>query len=301
MEIDKSSQIPAGPDLGSSYTPESRAWVVGLAKNCELTLEENIRVLEEFCTGFPTSWIIVESNSTDSTNKILQRYVSIKEDFTLLCPPTAPDESREPRVRKMARLRNLYLESISSRVVGQHDILLVVDLDNLLRLDSKLSDFESEINLKNAFFAASNGPYYDVFALRDSEHDFDYFVEVRARISSGLNPFRAYKEALVRSQLRLANLKTAHPVQSAFGGLALYPASLAMKCKYSDHEGCEHVHFNFEVGKHLTGMFIDPRLAIPRVLEHTKLISPFWQAVIALGSLIPSKIAKKIFDVLFGI
>ena len=285
----------------SRHTPERHVWVVGLAKNCELNLEDNIRVLEEFCTGFPTSWIIVESNSTDLTNEILQRHALIKEDFTLLCPPPTPDEPREPRLQKMARLRNLYLESLSSRVVGQQDILLVVDLDNLLRLSSKLSDFEGEIDSKNAFFAASNGPYYDVFALRDSLHDFNYFLEARARISSGSNPFRAYKDVLVGPQLRLANLKTAHPVQSAFGGLALYPAREAMKCKYSDHEGCEHVHFNFEVGKHLTGMFIDPRLAIPRVLEHTKLISPFWQAVIALGSLIPSKIAKKIFDVLFGI
>ena len=275
--------------------PKSRAWIVGLAKNCSRTLDGNILSLENFCREFLVSWIIVESESEDSTRDILDLHQSTKADFTVLSPGAASYLEPVYRAQKMATLRNLYLDEIQSRGVQGSDILVVVDFDNSLKLQSRLSHFASFPDGKKAIFASSQGPYYDVWALRDSDHGFDYHKEILARIAKGVNPFKAYMECLVGPQIRLRSLQKLHAVESAFGGLAVYPAKEATGFRYSDNRGCEHVEFNLKLGEVLTGMYIHPKLRIPRVSEHTRLASLMGICILVIGSLLPSRAANKAF------
>jgi hypothetical protein len=129
--------------------------------------------------------------------------------------------------------------------------MIVVDLDNVFSepISDTLFDncFHSNIDW-NGVFANQSGRYYDIWALRNKDIDFDCLYEKRIQEFQRIIP--ANGELL--------------PVRSAFGGLGVYKVSCleAGMCydgvNYTTSEQCEHLSLNLRINK----LFIDTSMVL---------------------------------------
>lgn len=236
--------------------------IVGIARNCEKTL---VRTLELIKESLPTDaciqYFIVESDSTDNTIDILQT-LKVDKSFTQFeyvslgkLQPSIPS-----RVSRIAYCRNEYIKWSGGK---KADYVIVADLDGVVSRNFRINLRELEAGY--ALFANVSGLYYDIFALRHAEwqpgcplKEFNFLQSFR---KTSWESFCSTK---------MVNLKFSQSlieVQSAFGGLAIYPW-LDFSC--SRYEAvtseCEHVAFNSMIK---CKKFIDPNMVIGNVLEHT--------------------------------
>lgn len=274
-------------------------WVVGLARDCGHTLEQNIEELKSLTSGYDVHWAILESNSTDSTPEILSRFVLQEENFALLQEPKNLGDNLS-RTEKMALRRNevsLYCAERTRNLDIEVFCTIVVDLDNPLCLDAHIGEFQDELENGIALFAHQRPNYYDIWALRDGRVLDDCFQLIEQRIKSGNNPFRVYKEELLDQQRRLGRVKDRIEVFSAFGGLAIYPQVPFYDNCYQGDVYCEHVPFN--KGLHEKGMrlFIEPRLQTEQVKEHTRYSRGVAYFLFAFLSKLPRKISFGLFKI----
>jgi hypothetical protein len=109
-------------------------------------------------------------------------------------------------------------------------------------------------------------PYYDIYALRHPEWSpndcWHYESELR---SQGMNPLFARQRAIYDRMITISPDSEWIPVDSAFGGLAIYKRSLFDNVKYfsvlpnGDHV-CEHVTLHQQMKIKGAKLFINPAL-----------------------------------------
>jgi FkbM family methyltransferase len=226
----------------------------GCARDCEPFLEGVLENIERFGTGFEsTGYVFVENDSTDGTQAILQRWIAGRANARLLTGEVA-DVQQSPRTARIANARNAYMDFIAASDLRTFDYLVVIDLDDVNAAEMSGEVFRTAVSYLEAhrdhvgLFACSNPVYYDVWALRHPTWcPNDVWAEVGA--CKELPYAQAVERFVYSRQLSIPANSEPIPVQSAFGGLAIYRLNAVLASRYVGStavgtECCEHVMFN---------------------------------------------------------
>ena len=254
--------------------------VAGIVRNCRRTIEPSIKQIQKlFGPGFNLSYFLVESDSTDGTNLLLEQLSTNNPRFNYKSlgnlEPEIPD-----RIQRIAHCRNQYMIHLRDQMAqnAKFDFLLVADFDGVNSRISLSLPVERLLSRATIVSANQKGPYYDILALRaPSWVEEDY----RMSIASNPNPrypFTGYLNFVSLKQRRISKSDPPIRVESAFGGLAIYPVHMLEACKYEPKElssgfwECEHVGFNAQALRNGGQMIILPNLRNKGPLAHTFLV-----------------------------
>lgn len=279
----------------SPTSDSPRIFVLGAVRNGAKTLKSAVRDIERFVGSEEVSrWFIVESDSVDKTLATLSEIAAEKKGFSF--ESLGALSNTEPsRIRRITIARQRALES-ASKFIKDDDLVIVADMDGvtsslpvggLLTVKDRLGSFD-------VITASSKPRYYDILALRSEGWvDEDYRVTRRRLLEKGASPFESHFESVIKKQRKISHSEEPIPVQSAFGGVAIYSgrAFLSGKYEFNDKDECEHVGFHRHLTEKGFRICIDPRFAVTPEWRHTALSSPLlslpWKLAIKLGALLP--------------
>jgi len=270
--------------LGEDFLSKKKIVIAGLIRN----RADNIPFLKKFYSRIKqacreTKFIIVENNSMDDTRNVLLQWNHSDPSIIILCDnvhdvnkPNCDILGYEhyyvdktphiPRIKKLAKLRNLYLEYIRTHdEFKSFDYMMVFDLDLFgeLFIDGILHSFYHFMMKKDISAICCNGmlknlkndfTYYDSFAyialgenyewndeIDKSNHDLDVQKYITDKYSKNMN-------------LDL--------VLSAFGGFCIYNLDHILNSKsaydfsLSNRLCCEHTYFNMNLNK----IYVNPKM-----------------------------------------
>ncbi len=252
--------------------------VVGLVRNCESHLQADItRVRSAFSKAKQLNWLLIESDSSDQSVLVLEQLKKSVEHFDFISLGVLRNEIPS-RTERIAKCRNIYLESIRNNALYQDvDYIVVCDFDGLNSLiseDSLLSCWERSD--WDVCTANQRGPYYDIFALRH-EHwcPSDCWAQYRFLSDYITSSEKALYASVYSKMIIIPENDPWIEVDSAFGGFAIYRKGLFNLAEYVgvSHQGeeiCEHISFHLSLKRQGARIFINPRLINAAYTEHTK-------------------------------
>ena len=256
-----------------------RVLVVGIARNVGLTLESDINIISESLGGFGSvKWLVVESDSEDSTLIVLERLGREKQGFRYLSLGCVRN-SIPTRAARLAYCRNAYLiELVENQLYRNIDYVIVADLDQLNRkLTSKSIESCWDREEWDVCCANQEGPYYDIWALRhpiwcpnDWRDEQSFFMKFYH------NQHLVDRSTLHYRMIRIPVDSNWIEVDSAFGGLAIYKKEALINARYSGcdengNERCEHVSLHRKLRKLGNRIYINPKLINAGHTEHTSI------------------------------
>lgn len=256
----------------------SNVLLVGLARNCEDRIQEEIRIINAaFVKAASVKWFVVESDSDDGTLPILNKLaVDDRFDFVSLGSIRTKYPKRTDRI---AKCRNRYLEEIKKNPKYTNiDFVVVADLDGV---NSKLTELSvnSCWNLNedwDACFANQSEVYYDIWALRHALWSpNDCWENYNFLINNGSSKSKALQKAVHSRMIKIKNDEIPIEVDSAFGGLGIYKKSVILLSEYiglntKNEEFCEHVSFHLNLREKGCRLYIIPSLINCGWNEHSK-------------------------------
>lgn len=271
---------------GSEHAQNKTIAVCGLLRDCEELLPDITQYFFALQKLFQTVYlVIVENDSTDTTRKILRDFALRHQGFVyVLCPnkdginhdycsvpeyvkgikPGIPDTYR---IKKMASLRNCYLEFLRKEEYFYYpDYVLVVDLDldGILFLDG----------IMHSMYLMEKDETLDAVTCNGMEiiHHNEYvYYDTFAHIEHGESIYMATQKEKANHDTMIASSKTQRyssdwsydVVQSAFGGAAVYRKRSLIpphnQYGYSSQESslsCEHSHLHMNLDK----IVVNPRM-----------------------------------------
>jgi hypothetical protein len=236
--------------------------ICGTVRNGADNFEVVSKNVKKIASWFKSAIIIVvESDSDDKTLDLWS-----KEPNVNLISLGKLRDRIPSRTQRIALCRNTYLDAVLGRK-KDIDLMINIDLDDILT--EELDDFlfencmlETEYPNWDGLFANQSYRYYDIWALRDENIDFDCFEAKHVKKMS-------HHECIGKFQRHIPRNSGFLPVKSAFGGMGIYKvSSLDQNCRYvgkvnnSNREICEHVPLNL----YLTGkgckLFIDSSMVL---------------------------------------
>lgn len=242
--------------------------VAGTIRNGAASILDSITTLSKALEGLAeVKWLVIESDSTDSTTRVLEEISRDMRDFQYISLGNL-SLKHPKRTDRIAQARNAYLEKFqNSDEYADCTHLVVADLDGVNNLISR-SAIQSTFELKSreVFTANQSGPYYDIWALR---HDLwspnDCWAELEFYKKWYRWPEYALQKSVLSRMIRIPRDAAPIEVQSAFGGFAIYPRASVQGATYigldeSGNEICEHVTFSESVRKNGFKIFINPRM-----------------------------------------
>lgn len=211
--------------------------------------------------------IISESDSNDNTVKLYSSLPNIK--FISLGNLQAEHPERTDRI---AISRNAYLNIVRNEY-KHFDLMMVIDLDDVITEELDYTVFNNALNegvyqTWDVVFANQSYRYYDIWALRNSEVNYDCWKEINAGKMTKI-------DAILKHQYHIPKNSPMIPVTSAFGGLGIYKISMIDETtQYSNiddnHICCEHVPLNKQIISKGGKLFIDPSLVLETPLSFAK-------------------------------
>ncbi len=269
--------------------------IAGVARNCAATLPATVQRLTAALPAFrAVRWLVVESDSTDDTVAVLQQLAATVPGFEFRSLGRLADRMPE-RTERLAHCRNVYLDHLqqlneAARALRPESpnglaalavpYLIVADLDGVndaLTPQALLSCWERDDWA--ACCANQHGLYYDIWALRHPHWcPGDCWEESRFLERFSGNAGSARKAAVYSRMVSIPPQNDWLPVQSAFGGLAVYRARGLHHSRYVglSPEGrpvCEHVAFHAGILAQGGQIFINPRLLNA---DTSELIAQYW-------------------------
>ena len=250
--------------------------IVSIARNIEKTFElDYSRVLKVFCDYEVVKWIIVESNSSDNSFLILNRF-SEKASFLNVENIPVNHESKLTRTATLAEARNRYLKLFYELPkCNEVDYLVVYDLNNLnKKLTQKAINSCWEFDGWGAATANQSGPYYDIWALRHKYWNNVDCWESHREMSEILGSSElALWNSVYLKMIKIPSKRAWIKVDSAFGGVAIYDTKYIKDCIYvgvteTGDQICEHVSFNKGITNNGGEIFINPNLINFRFTDH---------------------------------
>jgi hypothetical protein len=245
---------------------ESALLILGLAHNVASNIEKDIKAFELATSGFAsTHFFILESDSEDFTVSTLEQLKKEVENFHYFSlgnlKPGIPN-----RIDRISFCRNALMDKVKS-IAKEIDYVLVADLDGVNRNISREA-IESCWTRGDWGVCAANQSqhYYDIYALRHRKlspnNCWHQYVILR---KSGLHPMRARNIAVYSRQVHIPKDSPWIEVDSAFGGLAIYDASLYFNSSYSSRNSdgsqiCEHVTLHEQIRNSGGRIFINPQM-----------------------------------------
>jgi hypothetical protein len=262
------SKVVVGSELSVIKTLTSQDFkfnksvaICGPVRNGAKHFEMVSKNIKKIASWFKTAIIIVvESDSDDNTLELWSK----ETDVNLLSHGKLSERFRS-RTERLALCRNTYLNIVLSRK-KDIDLMINIDLDDVLseEIDEFLLEncmLETEYPGWDAVFANQSYRYYDIWALRDENVDFDCMEAIHVHRKSRFDSISKFQRHIPSNSGFL-------PVKSAFGGFGIYKvSSLDSNCKYIGRatitkEICEHVPLNL----YLTGkgckLFIDSSMVL---------------------------------------
>lgn len=241
-----------------------RIYIVGLARNCQKNLQNDIKNLMSCFEFAESTFFVVESDSSDTTVSILEKLRMAHRNFNFISlgnlARVIPD-----RVSRITFCRNRYLEEFY-KVKDSYDFLVVADLDGV---NSKLTRnrVEQAMSIENWSMISANqfGPYYDLWALRSKDWlNYDCHKAFADDLYRNVSIRRSYFNHLVRPMF-IARKAEAIEVASAFGGIAIYRTQNLRNFYYSQFNNlgeiqCEHINFNSAISQSGGKLFIFSKL-----------------------------------------
>ena len=172
------------------------------------------------------------------------------------------------RVARICHCRNVCLDILKNDpLLADCAYVVVSDLDGantLLTRSAVMSCWTRDD--WDACMANQSAPYYDIYALRHpvwAPNDcWHYESELRLR---GINPLVARQKAIYSRMITIDPGSEWIPVDSAFGGLAIYKRELFENVQYSSilpngNHVCEHVTLHQQMTERGAKLFINPAL-----------------------------------------
>jgi len=259
---------------------DSKVLIAGTARNCEKSLYSDIKIINDaFKEASLVSWLIIESDSTDSTIEVLN---SLEKEFSLRFISLGCLRNKLPnRTERLAECRNYYLNELNNNsLYSDYDYLVVVDLDGInAQLTSKaVMECWKLKEDWDVCFSNQLGPYYDIWALRhETWSPNDCMANRKFLIEMGLKPYEADYIAVYSRMIKLNKLQKPIEVMSAFGGLGIYKIDILKGSTYSGidkygNEICEHVSFHAELKRKGAKLFIVPALINSSWNDHNEKI-----------------------------
>jgi hypothetical protein len=182
------------------------------------------------------SLIVYENDSTDKTREILNSRK--RENYYYIFENDVTEPSRTARI---ARGRNFILDKARElNATNDYDLLIMLDLDIVNAAGTFADTIDTCFEHENwDALTANQDTYYDLWALRNADLNYDCWKEIDAENKSclDLNELKYKPGQLIE-------------VDSAFGGTAVYKlSSIPLECRYvgkreNGEEICEHVPFN---------------------------------------------------------
>jgi glycosyltransferase involved in cell wall biosynthesis len=250
--------------------------VSGVIRNGETTLGKSISEIISSLPEFKRIHIlIVESDSSDNTVGELEKIAEIYPDFSFITLGNL-QERMPSRTERIAYARNVYLSEFQKNSKYKAcSFLLVSDLDGiteLLKKESFINCFKDEITVHTANQAA---PYFDIWALRHplwspndcwAEHTF-----FRSKFKW---PETSLQKSILSRMITLPPNTELIEVESAFGGLAVYPRKSLINAQYEGLSGdgteiCEHVTLNRCIKRNGYKIVVNPSLINTGYTSHT--------------------------------
>jgi glycosyltransferase involved in cell wall biosynthesis len=244
---------------------DSNLAIVGTARNVSKYIRKIHKVLCDSSINFKsTTFFIVESYSDDSTIEILKEIADSDNNF-FFESLSSNRLNMPPLSVRIAEARN-HAANMAQTHGDVIDYVLVADLDNV---NSGLTShaLESCWNHEGWDMMSANQPYayYDTWAFRhpilspgDCWRNYDSLLEY---FSEDL----AFKYAVGNRVLKIPASSKPIPVESAFGGLAIYRSEKYFKYQYSglDQNGreiCEHVTLHNDMIQAGCKLLINPAM-----------------------------------------
>ena len=256
--------------------------VVGLARDCEKQICNSIeRLSKSFLASKSVQFLIIESDSSDSTVSLLSRESSRRPNLnykTLGCL----SHKFPLRTERIAFCRNYYLQIIRNSIDYQDiDYVVVADLDGVNSLidSSSVASCWSRSDW-DVCTANQSGRYYDIWALR---HPLwspnDCWSQSNFLISAGSNRFESIFSSVLVRMIKIDSSEDWVEVESAFGGLAIYRKSILDSGTYyvgvneCGDQVCEHVSLHAHIRSMGGRIFINPMMMNTSPREHVKYLS----------------------------
>jgi hypothetical protein len=254
----------------SSFSEISKDEIVilGICRDLGSSLSSTLKGLEDAFRSFQRVHIrVVESDSSDETVRVLNEYRRENRNFDFESLGQLETQISD-RWERIAFCRNRVAGILKTdRRLTECKWVVVADLDGVNEaliaeaIESCWSRSDWDVCAAN-----QSAPYYDVFALRHptwSPNDCWRYEE--ELISLGMHPAIAREEAIYKRQKQIPQKEEWIPVNSAFGGLALYKRSYFVLGRYIGHTSdgfrtCEHVPFHEKLKEAGARIFINPAL-----------------------------------------
>ncbi len=242
--------------LGKERMSQSRVIICGLAYNISHCLPNTLARIEKLGAAFQShKTVLFENASTDGTHYMLSEWASQNSDYVLLSEPLArpywKSSTAPERMRYMAECRNHYLDYITT-LSEEYDYVIVMDTD--LPLGFSYQGVENSFGHNHWDMIGSNGLmihpaeglaagkklHYDAWAYRSADADPDLDLE---KVNT----------------LNFERGQPLRPVNSCFGGIAIYSHSAFVGgARYAGDE-CEHVTFHASMKKSgFARLFLNP-------------------------------------------
>lgn len=258
---------------GLQYMQKKKILICGLIRDSEDSVDElysRISALFDSFKGYKV--IVLENDSTDQTRELLLQYANRDKKwliiggginqpkFKLGLPKTPSNKPAScERIKKMALLRNMYLEIVQNNIYNEYEYVAVIDMDleGELYLDGIADTMNYFRKYSKIDVIACNGvmkqnlSYYDTFAHID-EGELGYWLTPEERLQHDKHVYTNVSQTY-QTDLRL------HRVKSAFGGFAIYRRDAFIKARYDYREDafcCEHTLFH----KSMTAVYVNPTM-----------------------------------------
>jgi hypothetical protein len=260
--------------------------VVGTISNVEKRLEKDLCKVVQSLKRFERIFVyLVESDSLDGTVELLEQIKKNTSNFEYISLGSLA-EIYPNRIQRLRLCRNKYIPYIRDFIEDRKiDYVCIADLDGMNpKITSKAVDscFDALLDWDVCFSNQLHG-YSDLYALRCddwvSTDVFEELAESQSRLNSKFESKYWFKlkpvSFLVRDFLRKRIIyQRMHrisakarwiPVNSAFGGLAIYKSNLFLTSDYGNPlddslRGSEHVELHRQMMVNRSKMYINPGL-----------------------------------------
>jgi hypothetical protein len=255
--------------------------ILGIVRNCESSVYSEYVKLKKACRSLNiVDTFFVESDSVDKTREKLDSLTQAFDNFHYESfgdlTPKIPH-----RIERIRFCRNKYVQYLrNNHNLSSFDYAIIADMDKInssisrLAIDSCFTSTDWDAIFSNQLFGVS-----DILALRAEDWiDGDYLAEleesrkelrnadVKNNFIGKLRQYLKYdrtRKQVVYDRMRFIGIgRKKIKVQSAFGGIGIYKNWCFFQADYSEfnspHE-CEHVSFNYALGRLGADLFINPR------------------------------------------
>jgi len=284
---------------------EKPVLVVGIVKNIEKTLKKDIQNISTALEFFKeVHWFLVQSDSTDKSEEILSETKKININFKYLSIDI-PENSYSFRTERLAIGRNKYLSYIRENIDPiQFPYIVIADfnlLNNKLSSEAVLSSWSRDD--WDVVTANQSGRYYDIWALRHplwspndcwEQHEF---LKKYIKIPEIVNAY-----SIKSRMLRVPKGSDWIPVESAFGGFAIYKSNFLKHNFFYEGKNeagnmiCEHVYFNKKIKQSGASIFINTSLINANYTDHSRRMSPTYSLLRILKYANIRKLRNRIFN-----